>query len=70
MVEPSQRRLILAAKVGIATMLTTLLTLLDGVYAFNELGAWATITRLAAVDPNERFSVRRALDADEFLSSA
>ena len=39
-------------------------TLLD------ELGAWATITRLAAVDPNERFSVRRALDADEFLSSA
>ena len=39
-------------------------TLLD------ESGAWTTITRLAAVDPNERFSVRRALDADEFLSSA
>ena len=39
-------------------------TLLD------ESGAWTTITRLAAVDPNERCSVRRALDADEFLSSA
>ena len=51
MVEPSQRRLILAAKVGIATMLTTLLTLLDGVYAFNELGAWATITVVITMQP-------------------
>jgi serine/threonine protein kinase len=36
----------------------------------DESGAWTTITRLAAVDPSKRFSVRQALDTDEFLSSA
>ena len=51
MVDPSQRRLIFAVKVGIATMLTTLLTLVDDVYAFNELGAWATITVVITMQP-------------------
>ena len=49
--DPSQRRLIFAVKVGIATMLTTLLTLVDDVYAFNELGAWATITVVITMQP-------------------
>ena len=51
MADPSQRRLIFAVKVGIATMLTTLLTLVDDVYAFNELGAWATITVVITMQP-------------------
>ena len=51
MVDSSSRRLIFAVKVGIATMLTTLLTLVDDIYAFNELGAWATITVVITMQP-------------------
>ena len=57
----SQRRLIFAFKVGIATALTTLLTLVDDAYALNELGAWATITVVITMQPTLGSTTNKAI---------
>jgi uncharacterized membrane protein YccC len=46
-----QRRIVFALKIGAAAMISTLLTLVDAVYALSELGAWATITVVIVMQP-------------------
>ena len=47
----SRRRLILAAKVGVAVALSSLLSLVDAAYRFSDSGAWAVVTAVIVMQP-------------------
>ena len=47
----SRRRLILAAKVGVAVALSSLLSLVDAAYSFSDSGPWAVVTAVIVLQP-------------------